>query len=46
MQRYLPAQLLVTRSELARCVERHDAAPDFLGRWLRGDAVAACLSLT
>ncbi|KAF6256569.1 origin recognition complex subunit 4 C-terminus-domain-containing protein [Scenedesmus sp. NREL 46B-D3] len=45
MQRYLPAQLRVAKGELQRGLAGHSHCPDFLTKWLRGDALNSYLSL-
>jgi hypothetical protein len=45
MQRYLPAQLRVAKGELQRGLAGHSYCPDFLTKWLRGDALNTYLSL-
>jgi hypothetical protein len=45
MQRYLPAQLRVARSELVRGLEQHGSCPGFVARWLRGDSVNTLMAL-
>eukprot|EP00775_Hariotina_reticulata_P002948 gene2948-3233_t len=46
MQRYLPAQLRLARAELQRSLDLHDSCPDFVKKWLRGDAINSCLTLS
>lgn len=45
MQRYLPAQLRVAKTELQRGMAAKGDCPDFLTKWLRGDVVNTYLSL-
>uniref|UniRef100_A0A383VEZ4 Origin recognition complex subunit 4 n=1 Tax=Tetradesmus obliquus TaxID=3088 RepID=A0A383VEZ4_TETOB len=45
MQRYLPAQLRVAKGELQRGLAGHSHCPDFLTKWLRGDALNSYISL-
>lgn len=40
-QQYLNAQLLVSRSELDRGLERHPMCPDYLKRFHRGEQLVA-----
>eukprot|EP00878_Enallax_costatus_P040562 GHUV01046874.1.p1 GENE.GHUV01046874.1~~GHUV01046874.1.p1 ORF type:complete len:287 (+),score=111.32 GHUV01046874.1:398-1258(+) len=45
MQRYLPAQLRIAKSELQQGLEQHAACPDFLKKWFNGDAVSSAIML-
>jgi hypothetical protein len=45
MQRYLPAQLRVAKGELQRGLAGHSHCPDFLTKWLRGDALNSYITL-
>lgn len=43
MQRYLPAQLRVAKSELGQGLEQHGSCPSFVTKWFRGDTIASCM---
>lgn len=45
MQRYLPAQLRVAKSELQQGLQQHETCPDFLKKWFTGDAVGSAVTL-
>lgn len=38
MQQFMPAQLLVTKNELERGLQKHPGCPDLLPRWLKGES--------
>ncbi len=38
MQQFLPAQLLVGKSELQRGMDKHPTCRDMLKRWMRGES--------
>jgi len=45
MQQCLPAQLLISKSELDRGLERHPMCPDYLKRFHRGEQQQAAGAL-